>query len=134
MTTEPVTDADEDGSKVMVMVHVAPAATEVQLLAGGIPVKPGLPVAVTELTVKVALPELVSITVLTVLEPMSSLPKEMLAGDRVTAGAELPVPARATDCGLPAPLEVTVIAADRLPAAAGLKVTVIVHALPDVRL
>src|SRR5580704_17101068 len=112
MTTEPVAAAEEDGSNVTVMVQVAPAATEVQLLVGGIPVKPELPVAVTELTVKVALPEFVKVTVLTVLEPMSWLPKSRLAGDSVTTGAELPVPARATDWGLPAPFEVTVIAAD----------------------
>jgi hypothetical protein len=49
-----------------------------------------------------------------------------LAGDRLTTGIT-PVPVRATDCGLALPLSVSVTAATRVPVAAGLNVTVIVH-------
>src|ERR1051326_3731126 len=127
MTTEPVTDEEDDGSKVTVMVQLAPAATDVQLLEGGMLVKLGLPVAVTEVTAKMALPVLVKVTVLTFLEPMAAVPKSRLAGDSVTTGIEVPVPARAAKFGLPVPLDVTEMAAASLPANEGLKVTVMVQ-------
>jgi hypothetical protein len=58
--------------------------------------------------------------------PVSCEPKVRLVGVRVTAGA-VPVPVRATLCGLPAASSVTVMPALRLPAAVGEKVTEIVQ-------
>lgn len=49
------------------------------------------------------------------------------AGLRLAAGGVVAVPDRLTACGLPAALSVTVMAADRAPAAVGVKVTLIVH-------
>ena len=43
------------------------------------------------------------------------------------AGGSTPVPLKVIVCGLPAPDEVIVIAPVRVPAATGVKVTVIVH-------
>src|SRR5580700_3586459 len=50
----------------------------------------------------------------------------MVDGLRFTVGCDAnPVPLKATVCGLPAPLSVTEIAAERDPAAAGVNVTLI---------
>ena len=43
---------------------------------------------------------------------------------------DVPVPERLTDCGLPAALSVMATAAERLPLAAGLKVTLMVQLAP----
>ncbi len=51
----------------------------------------------------------------------------------LTAGA-VPVPVRLTLCGLPAALSVRVIAAARVPLAAGVKVTLIVQLAPTATL
>src|SRR2546422_733581 len=50
-------------------------------------------------------------------------------GAKVTAGA-MPVPARDTDCGLPAALSVMFTVAARTPVAAGVKLTLIVQLAP----
>jgi len=56
-------------------------------------------------------------------------PKERLLGETLTAGA-VPVPPRLTVWGLSAALSVMVSAAERLPLADGVNVTLIVHAAP----
>lgn len=58
--------------------------------------------------------------------PVESVPKFMLDGETEIEAA-VPVPERLTDCGLPEALSVMDIDAERDPAAAGLKVTLIVH-------
>jgi len=55
------------------------------------------------------------------------LPKLRLVGEKLTAGAVIPVPVKATVCGLPPALSVTETAPVREPVAAGVKVTEIVH-------
>ena len=52
-----------------------------------------------------------------------------LVGERLTAGA-VPVPLRLTVCGLPVLLSVRVMAAVRVPLAAGVKVTLIAQLAP----
>jgi hypothetical protein len=59
------------------------------------------------------------------------LPKLKLVGEKLTPGAT-PVPVSGMVCGLPAALSVTVIVPGWLPAAVGVKVTVIVHFAPAV--
>jgi hypothetical protein len=54
------------------------------------------------------------------------LPKFRLEGE-IETDAELPVPERLTDCGLPVALSATETNAERGPAAVGLKVTLIVQ-------
>jgi hypothetical protein len=61
--------------------------------------------------------------------PTTWLAKVRLVGEMLTAGA-VPVPVRLTLCGLPAALSVRVIAAVRVPLAAGVKVTLIVQLAP----
>src|SRR5207245_7501265 len=61
--------------------------------------------------------------------------KLTLTGDRLTvAGVTAPVPDSATDCGLPVALSVIVTAPTRLPAAVGVKVTLIVQLAPPATL
>jgi len=57
------------------------------------------------------------------------LPKAKLVGKKLVLGAT-PVPVRATVCGLPVALFVTVIVPGWLPMAVGVKVTVIVQLAP----
>lgn len=57
------------------------------------------------------------------------MPKVTLEGERL-ATVETPFPERLTDWGLPAALSVTARAAPRLPAAAGVKVTLMVQFEP----
>jgi hypothetical protein len=61
------------------------------------------------------------------------LPKESEVGEKVTAGA-VPVPVRATVCGLPVALSATESVALRAPAAWGENVTLIVQVVPGARL
>lgn len=60
------------------------------------------------------------------------MPKARLVGFKLTPGA-VPVPLRATVCGLPLALSVTEILAVRAPVAVGLKVTLIVQFAPPAR-
>ena len=55
------------------------------------------------------------------------MPKLRLVGEKLIPGAVVPVPVRATVCGLPVALSVTVIAPVRAPAAVGVKITEIVQ-------
>src|SRR5437868_5113203 len=80
------------------------------------------------LIVSVAEPVLVSVTVCAALVVLINwLPKVRLVGDRLTAGAVVPVPVNETVCGLPAALSVTESVPVREPAAVGVKLTEIVH-------
>jgi hypothetical protein len=79
------------------------------------------------LTVKLAVPELVTVTdCVALFFPTSTPLKLRLAGDSVTAGA-VPVPLKATLCGLPAALSVTFTVAVRLPVLVGVNTTLIVQ-------
>jgi hypothetical protein len=81
------------------------------------------------LTVSAPGPLLVTVMVwVALLVPTVWLANVKPAGDSPTAGtAAAPVPVRLTLCGLPTPLSVSVTAATRVPVAAGVNVTVIVH-------
>ena len=57
------------------------------------------------------------------------MPKAKLVGAKLAAGA-IPVPERATVCGLPVALSVTVIVPGWLPAAVGVKVTLMEQLAP----
>ena len=66
--------------------------------------------------------------------PTTWLLKVRLLGVRLTAGAGVvPVPLKATACGLPLALSVMVTLALRLPLADGVKVTLIVQVPPAAR-
>jgi hypothetical protein len=79
------------------------------------------------LTVKLAFPELVTVTdFVALLFPTNTPRKLRLAGDSVIAGA-VPVPLKATLCGLPAALSVTLTVDVRLPVLVGLNTALIVQ-------
>jgi hypothetical protein len=120
-----------EGVNVTIMLQVAPDGTLVnpQVLLWA---KSALlvPPTVTPFTVSGALPEFVTVTVWDGLVVPTSCPvKVKVVGESVTAGAE-PVPVRLTDCGLPEALSVIVKLAERLPAAVGVNVTLIVQVAP----
>jgi hypothetical protein len=121
------------GLKVMLTVQLAPAATvEPQLLL--VMLKSLLPVIVSLVRFRVALPVLVNVTGCGELEvPTVWLPNERLVGDTLTTGA-VPFPERATVWGLLGSESVRVTVALRLPLAVGLKVTLIEQLLPPARL
>ena len=124
MTTLPPRDHVAVGEKLTVIVHVPPTArgAEVQLLTCE-----KSPVAMMLVTVKLAVPVLLSVMgVLVLVEPTSTPLKLRLPGVRVAPGAT-PVPLMATLCGLPLALSVTFTADDRLPVLVGLKVTLMVQ-------
>src|SRR5712692_8775510 len=60
-------------------------------------------------------------------DPTSRLLKTRLPGDRVIAGALMPMPVRETVCGLPTALSEMVMAPVRVPVAVGLNVTKILQ-------
>jgi len=79
---------------------------------------------------KVALPELVTVTVWAVLVVPTFWPANVrLPVDRPTA-APVPVPVKVALCGLPLALSETLTVPVRLPMAAGVKVTLIVQLPP----
>jgi len=124
---EPVRDPEAVGEKVTVAVQLAPAASDPQPLETA-----KFPVAVTELMLADALPELVTVTVcaLEVL-PTFTEPNDSVVGDTEIAGAvATPVPESATVCGLPEALEETDRVPVRAPARVGEKVTVAVQLAP----
>jgi hypothetical protein len=85
------------------------------------------PVTSISLTVKLAFPELVTVTdFVALLFPTSTPLKLRLVGDSVTAGA-VPVPLKATLCGLPAALSVTLTADARFPVLVGVNTTLMVQ-------
>ena len=89
-----------------------------------------LPVMLMELTVSVALPVFVSVTIFAVFAPIFTGSKLRLVGESDAPACELPVPVRATVCGLPAELSATLKVAERLPVAAGVKTTEMVQFFP----
>jgi len=116
------------------MVQLLPAATEDPQVStsekspGSVPAK-----AIPE-TVKVALPVLLKVTTCEELVvSTATLPKDRLEGEKLVAAA-VPVPLRLTLCGLPDALSVRVTEAVKAPAAAGLKVTLIVQLAPEATL
>ena len=60
------------------------------------------------------------------------MPKARVVGAKLAAGA-IPVPERATVCGLPVALSVTVIVPGWLPAVVGVKVTLMEQLAPAAR-
>jgi hypothetical protein len=118
------------GSNVTLIVQLAPAATELpQVFVWA--KSPGLaPVSAMLERLKAALPPLVRVAVRTPLVVLTDwLPNERLLVDRL-AVAEVPVPPRLRDWGLPLALSVKLTEADRLPPAVGSNVTLIVQLAP----
>jgi hypothetical protein len=117
------------GLKVTLMPQLAPAATE----APHVLVSAKSPLAVMLVIVNAALPVLVSVTVCAALVvPMVWLAKVSEVGEKLTAGAgtAAPVPVSVAVCGLPAVLSTMLNVPVRVPAAVGLKVTLIVQLAP----
>jgi hypothetical protein len=79
-----------------------------------------------------ALPVLVKVTVWAALVVFSACPAKVNeVGEKVAIGAAaVPVPVRATVCGLPAALSATAREALRAPVAEGVKVTLMVQLAP----
>src|SRR5882672_1997345 len=121
MTMLPPRDHTTVGLNRTVIVQDDPAATgAVQLL-----VCEKSPVATMLVTVKFAVPELVTVTGAdALLIPTNTPVKLSPMGERVTAGA-VPVPLKGTDCGLPAALSVILTVDDRFPVLVGVEVTLI---------
>lgn len=119
----PPRDQAAVGLKVTVIVQDDPAATPaVQLL-----VCEKSPLAVTALTVKVAVPVLLTLTdCVALLFPTSTPLKLRLAGESRAAEAT-PVPVKGTLCGLPAALSVMLSEEEALPVFVGVKVMLIVQ-------
>ena len=91
-----------------------------------------VPVRARLVTLKLALPVLLRVTVCTaLLVPTGWLAKARLVGERLTTAAVLvPVPDRLTVWGLPLALSTMLSAAVRAPLAEGVKVTRIVQLAP----
>jgi hypothetical protein len=80
------------------------------------------------LIVNVVVPTFVSVTACAELVlPMATVPKFRLVGESF---AVVPIPLRLTFCGLPAALSVMLSAAERVPDAVGLNVTLILQLAP----
>ena len=92
------------------------------------------PATAMPVNVSVLFPLLLSVTVCMLLAvPTSWLPNVSCVGDRPTEGP-VPVPERATPCGLPVALSVIVTDAFLAPRAAGVNVTLIVQLAPAAKL
>lgn len=90
---------------------------------------------VIEPMVSGALLRLVSTTVCAELVlPTICSPKTRAELDSVTAGADVPVPAKATTCGLPPPLSLIIREADRFSAAPGVKIMSMMQLAPAPKL
>ena len=110
------------GEKWPWMTQFAPAATLVPQLFANPNEEAFVPVTVMLVTVRVPVPVLVSVTDCDALvDPTCWVPKDKLLADRDTAGAPLPVPLKAIDCGELGALSVMVTAAVIAPAVAGAK-------------
>ena len=130
MASEAARPLAAEGVKETLMVQLAPAATEPPQLLDCAKSPAFVPETAMPLTVNAALPELVRVTARAALvAPTAWLAKVRLVGDRLAA-AVAPVPVRLTLCGLPVALSVRVRAAVRVPATAGIKVTLIVQLEP----
>jgi hypothetical protein len=123
------------GSKWPWMVQLAPDATEAPQLFPNAKEDAFVPVTAMLEMVRVAPPVFVRVTDCEALEvPTGSLPKVKLVADSDTAGAAMPVPLNATECGDPLALSVMETAAVSAPAAVGAKCPWIVQFAPAARL
>jgi len=121
----------EVGAKVTDIVHDAPAASDgPQRLASEN--WPGLvPPSAAPLIVSVVEPPLVRVTTRGALAVLTAwFPNASDVGETVTGPLLLPLPESGTVCGLPGALLAMLSVAERVPAAVGVKVTVIVHEAP----
>jgi len=112
------------GVNVTAMVVLAPAASVMGSVGTGIVKSAAFaPSMAREEMTRSAVPELV-IVILDglLLVPFNCVPKVTEVGVMLIAGA-MPVPVIATVCGLPAALSVILSVAERVPTAAGVKVT-----------
>ena len=117
------------GVNVTLIVQLLFAATELpQVFVSA--KSPGLvPVMLRLVMLKLVLPVLLSFTLCAgLVAPTFSLAKVRHEGERLT-WLERPVPVRLTVCGLPAALSEMLSVAVRVPAAAGVKVTLIAQLL-----
>ena len=120
------------GINVTLIVQEPPAASVLpQVLADTEKSEALVPVITTLVMFKVALPVLLSMTLRGGLDvDMDWVPEVRLFVERLATGAlPTPVPVRVINCGLPAALSKMATEALRLPADAGVKVTLIVQLL-----
>jgi len=118
------------GVKPTVIVQLAPAATEPPQLFVWLKSPLLVPLIAKLVIVRRAVPVFVSVTFIGVSAvPTRILPNDKLVFDRLTTGPT-PVPVRLAVCGLFVALSVTLSVAVRVPAAVGLKVTLIVQFAP----
>jgi len=118
------------GANVTLIVHKAPAATELPqvLVAAKSPELP--PVTWMLEMVRLAFPVLVRVTAWAALvDPTDWLENDKADVEKLTTGP-LPLPVRLTVWGLPEALSVMVRAAERLPGAVGMKATLILQLPP----
>jgi hypothetical protein len=113
------------GVKMTLMVQLAPGAMVAPLpqLLVCVNSEALVPVLLIRLTVRLAPPELVTVTGRVLVEPTCVDGKVNDVGERVTAGPLVAVPVMAMLCGLPVTLSVTLSDAEKLPAAVGAKAT-----------
>jgi hypothetical protein len=125
----PVRGPTAVGVKVTEIVQFAPAATVVpQVLVWA-----KSPDVEMDASAREACPEFVRVTTCTELvEPIAWAAKFRLVGESVAAAATgtIPIPLRATSCGDPLVLSMTVTFPVREPAAVGVKATAIVQLAP----
>ena len=114
-----------EGVNVTAIVQLEPTASELPQVVLS-PKSPALvPVNEMLILLKAALPVLLRVTDCAELVTlMGSVENVRLVGETPATGA-MPVPDRGTVCGLPLPLSLMLSEADRLPLAAGVKVTLI---------
>jgi hypothetical protein len=116
------------GWKVILIVQLAPATSELPQVCV-CPKSPALvPVIAMPVMLKVVVPTFVSVTVMAALVvPTVTDPKFKLVGKSF---AVVPIPLRLTFCGLPAALSLTLSAALRVPVVVGLNVILIEQLAP----
>jgi hypothetical protein len=120
------------GVNVTLMVQFAPAATLVpQVFVSENSLESVVMLMPLPANVSVPVPELVNVTTCGVPDwPTTAVGNVKLVGERVTAGLPAPVPVKLTACGLVGALSVMLTEEVRVPVAAGVKVTLIVHFAP----
>jgi hypothetical protein len=122
------------GVNVMLITHVAFGATAapfVQVVPAAMAKSAALvpEIAAAAVMFRLALPVFLTVTACAALVVLTVwLVKATAAGVTVATGAAAPVPVRVNVCGLPAALSAMLSAADRDPAALGVKVMLMTHA------
>jgi hypothetical protein len=133
-----VTEADrlpaEAGVKVTVMVQVAPAASEVPQLLLSPKLLEFVPVMDMPVIVSGAVPVFDRVVDCVAAAVPTCVPGKVSVLLVSVACGAVPIPLSAAVWGEPEALSTTEMEAERLPAEAGVKVTVIRHALSDARL